>query len=150
MLKRYGKEAGTFFKQETKLTTREQAVALCDGKIDAFIWVTAVGAAAAVGKKDETCEKRLLDSTGLDLEADGDRWLVSDVRLNSHAQTAGVDLDWEIVWAKLQADRFAKQWFYVSAAGLFCLIFILQSRRSRRQNDVNQGVQKQTGKALTS
>lgn len=59
-------------------------------------------------EKDETCEKRLLDSTGLDLEADGDRWLVSDVRLNSHAQTAGVDLDWEIVWAKLQADRFAK------------------------------------------
>lgn len=45
MLKKYGKEPGTFFKQDTKLTTREQATALCDGKIDAYIWVSAVGAA---------------------------------------------------------------------------------------------------------
>jgi len=45
IVKRYGETNKSFFKQETKLTTREQATALCDGKIDAFVWVTAVGAA---------------------------------------------------------------------------------------------------------
>jgi TRAP transporter TAXI family solute receptor len=59
MLKRYGKEAGTFFKQETKLTTREQAVALCDDKIDAFIWVTAVGA-ATITEASNTCKVALV------------------------------------------------------------------------------------------
>ncbi len=91
-------------------------------------------------KKGETGEERLLNSTGLDIEVDGSRWLVSDVRLNSPIQTAGVDIDWEIVWAKLQAERFPKQWFYVPAFGLFQLIFFLQSRRKM----------KQTGEALAS
>lgn len=55
MLKRYGMRADTFFKQETKLTTREQSVVLCDGKIDAFIWVTAVGA-ATITEASNTCD----------------------------------------------------------------------------------------------
>lgn len=59
MLKKYGYEAKSFFKQETKLTTREQAVALCDGKIDAFIWVTAVGA-ATITEASNTCEIALV------------------------------------------------------------------------------------------
>jgi len=93
-----------------------------------------------LGKKGADGKKRLLESSGLDLETDGDRWVVSDVRLNSPAQTAGVAFDWEIVWAKLQAERFAKQWFYLPAAGLFWLIFFLQSRRKMKLNGVNQGV----------
>jgi uncharacterized protein len=44
MLKKYGVSAKQFFKQDAKLSTREQSSALCDGKIDAFILVAAVGA----------------------------------------------------------------------------------------------------------
>lgn len=56
---KYGEEPNTFFKQETKLTTREQATALCDGKIDAFVWVTAVGA-ATITEAANTCEVDLV------------------------------------------------------------------------------------------
>lgn len=94
-----------------------------------------------LGKKETDGEKRMRKNTGLDLEADGGRWLVSNVLINSPAQIAGVEFDWEIVWAKLQAKRFAKQWFYVPAAGLFWLIFILQSRRIR-QDDIIQSMRK--------
>lgn len=56
---RYGSTPKEFFKQETKLTTREQATALCDGKIDAFVWVTAVGA-ATITEASNTCEVELV------------------------------------------------------------------------------------------
>ncbi len=59
IVKRYGAEPKDFFKQETKLTTREQATALCDGKIDAFVWVTAVGA-ATITEASNTCEVDLV------------------------------------------------------------------------------------------
>ncbi len=55
IVKRYGEKPEDFFKQETKLTTREQATALCDGKIDAFVWVTAVGA-ATITEAANTCD----------------------------------------------------------------------------------------------
>ncbi len=55
IVKRYGAEPKDFFRQETKLTTREQATALCDGKIDAFVWVTAVGA-ATITEAANTCD----------------------------------------------------------------------------------------------
>ncbi|PIE72756.1 MAG: C4-dicarboxylate ABC transporter substrate-binding protein [Deltaproteobacteria bacterium] len=56
---RYGENPEKFFKQETKLTTREQATALCDGKIDAFVWVTAVGA-ATITEAANTCDVDLV------------------------------------------------------------------------------------------
>ena len=55
MLDRYGVSADSFFKQETKLTSKEQAQALCDGKIDAFFYPTAVGAASIL-EATNTCE----------------------------------------------------------------------------------------------
>ena len=59
MLGRYGVEADSFFKQETKLTSKEQAQALCDGKIDAFFYPTAVGAASIL-EATNTCNAKVI------------------------------------------------------------------------------------------
>jgi len=59
IVQRYGEKNETFFRQETKLTSREQATALCDGKIDAFVWVTAVGA-ATITEAANTCDIALV------------------------------------------------------------------------------------------
>ncbi|UOA32874.1 hypothetical protein DSM110093_02681 [Sulfitobacter sp. DSM 110093] len=59
MLDRYGVSADTFFKQETKLTSKEQAQALCDGKIDAFFYPTAVGAASIL-EATNTCDAKVI------------------------------------------------------------------------------------------
>ncbi len=59
MMGRYGVEPESFFKQETKLTSKEQAQALCDGKIDAFFYPTAVGAASII-EATNTCDARVV------------------------------------------------------------------------------------------
>lgn len=51
---RYGLDPKSYFGQETKLTSREQASALCDGKIDAFIYPTGV-TAASITEATNTC-----------------------------------------------------------------------------------------------
>lgn len=59
MLGYYGVEADSFFKQETKLTSKEQSQALCDGKIDAFVYPTAVGAASIL-EATSTCDAKVI------------------------------------------------------------------------------------------
>jgi len=59
-LKLYGETAESFFKQETKLTSREQAQALCDGKIDAFFFPVAIGTSSIV-EATNTCDATLAD-----------------------------------------------------------------------------------------
>ncbi len=54
----YGLKADEFFKLETKLTSREQASALCDGKIDAFIYPTGI-TAASITEATNTCDAEI-------------------------------------------------------------------------------------------
>jgi uncharacterized protein len=54
-LEAYGTTPEEFFKQATKLTSREQAQALCDGKIDAFIYPVAISG-ATIAEATNTCE----------------------------------------------------------------------------------------------
>ncbi|VAW74913.1 TRAP transporter solute receptor, TAXI family precursor, partial [hydrothermal vent metagenome] len=54
-LSKYGTTTEKFFKQATKLTSREQAQALCDGKIDAFIYPVAISA-ATIAEATNTCD----------------------------------------------------------------------------------------------
>ena len=53
---------------DSKLTNREQGPALCDGKIDAFIYPTSVPV-AAVTETANTCEIRLISVAGPELDA---------------------------------------------------------------------------------
>lgn len=59
-LKVYGETAASYFKQETKLTSREQAQALCDGKIDAFFFPVGIGTSSVV-EATNTCESEIAE-----------------------------------------------------------------------------------------
>jgi uncharacterized protein len=54
-LKAYGSTPEAFFRQSTKLTSREQSQALCDGKIDAFIYPVAISG-ATIAEATNTCD----------------------------------------------------------------------------------------------
>jgi len=49
-----------FFKQATKLTSREQAQALCDGKIDAFIYPVGISG-ASITEATNTCDAEIVE-----------------------------------------------------------------------------------------
>ncbi|MSP67449.1 MAG: TAXI family TRAP transporter solute-binding subunit [Alphaproteobacteria bacterium] len=57
---KYGVSAKQHFSQETKLTVREQAQALCDGKIDAFLYLTGLGA-GTMQEAASTCNAIIVD-----------------------------------------------------------------------------------------
>lgn len=59
-LSRYNEKAGTYFGQATRLTSREQAQALCDGKIDAFFYTTGV-TASTITEATNTCDAEVLN-----------------------------------------------------------------------------------------
>jgi uncharacterized protein len=58
-LEAYGTTPEDYFGQITKLTSREQAQALCDGKIDAFIYPVAVSG-ASIAEATNTCEAKIV------------------------------------------------------------------------------------------
>ncbi|MFV2037535.1 MAG: TAXI family TRAP transporter solute-binding subunit [Paracoccaceae bacterium] len=67
-LKAYGSSPDEFFKQVTKLTSREQAQALCDGKIDAFIYPVAISG-ATIAEATNTCDAVVVSWNDADISA---------------------------------------------------------------------------------
>lgn len=61
-LGRYGTSPDEYFGQATRLTSREQAQALCDGKIDAFFYTTGI-TASTITKATNTCDATILNWT---------------------------------------------------------------------------------------
>lgn len=59
-LNQYDATPESYFKQATRLTSREQAQALCDGKIDAYIYPTGI-TAATVTEATNTCDTKILN-----------------------------------------------------------------------------------------
>ena len=59
-LSRYGTDPESYFGQATRLTSREQAQALCDGKIDAFFYSTGV-TASSITEATNTCDANVLN-----------------------------------------------------------------------------------------
>lgn len=59
-LSRYGKAPEDAFGQATRLTSREQAQALCDGKIDAFFYTTGI-TASSITEATNTCDASVLN-----------------------------------------------------------------------------------------
>jgi len=58
-LSRYGTTPEDTFGQATRLTSREQAQALCDGKIDAFFYTTGI-TASSITEATNTCDASIL------------------------------------------------------------------------------------------
>ncbi len=59
-LEQYGTDPDSFFGQATRLTSREQAQALCDGKIDAFYYTTGISA-SSITEAVNTCDASILN-----------------------------------------------------------------------------------------
>ena len=59
-LGRYNTSPEKYFGQATRLTSREQAQALCDGKIDAFFYTTGI-TASTITEATNTCDARVLN-----------------------------------------------------------------------------------------
>jgi TRAP transporter TAXI family solute receptor len=59
-LGRYDTDAEKFFGQATRLTSREQAQALCDGKIQAFFYTTGI-TASSITEATNTCDAEVLN-----------------------------------------------------------------------------------------
>ncbi len=59
-LGRYGTTPDEYFGQATRLTSREQAQALCDGKIDAFFYSTGI-TASTITEATNTCDASILN-----------------------------------------------------------------------------------------
>jgi hypothetical protein len=67
-LSRYDTDADKFFGQATRLTSREQAQALCDGKIDAFFYTTGV-TASSITEATNTCDSTVLNWNDATIDA---------------------------------------------------------------------------------
>ncbi len=59
-LEAYGKTPEEFFRQATRLTSREQSQALCDGKIDAYIYPVGISG-ATIAEATNTCEAVIVE-----------------------------------------------------------------------------------------
>lgn len=70
-----------------------------------------------------------LDKLGLLLMEDGDRTIVDMVTYGSPAADLGFEFDQEIVEILAPVDRWAKEWMWIPAVGVFLLVFGLQWRR---------------------
>ena len=70
-----------------------------------------------------------LNKLGLLLMEDGDRTIVDMVTYGSPAADLGFEFDQEIVEILAPVDRWAKEWMWIPAVGVFLLVFGLQWRR---------------------
>ncbi len=87
----------------------------------------------SLGDKESDGAVRLKENTGLVLATENDKVLIDDIWFGSKAQQTGIDYGWELLWAEVEVERNAKQWFYLPAFGLLFMIWYLQ--RNRRMAD---------------
>lgn len=83
----------------------------------------------------KTGEERL-ESLGLELYVEDDRAFVDMVTFGSLAAELGFDFDQEIVEVSAPVDRWAKEWMWLPALLVFGLVFQLQQRRRKQQDDM--------------
>ena len=76
-------------------------------------------------------ETRLRDNAGIELLAnDEGQWVVDNVGFGSWAEKERIDFDWIVLTVEREADRIAKEVFYLPALLLLLLVIMLQRRRT--------------------
>ena len=73
---------------------------------------------------------RLRQSAGLELRIDNGIWLVDAIEFGGPAERQQIDFDWQIADLQRNADRPAKQWFFLPALMLLGAIVAAQRRRA--------------------
>ncbi len=87
----------------------------------------------AIGEKEDDGKSRLKENTGLVLAMEGEKMLIDDISFGSKAQQTGIDFGWELLWAQVEAERMAKQWFYLPAFCFLWLIWFIQRMRLKTE-----------------
>ncbi|MCM2340510.1 TRAP transporter permease [Rhodoferax sp.] len=71
-------------------------------------------------------------SAGVNVMAQGDDLLITQVRFGSRAEKLGMEQGFRIVSAEIPADRPAKEWMFPPAMALLLLVIALQRARARK------------------
>lgn len=75
--------------------------------------------------------KARLASSGLQVMAQGQEWMVMQVRFGSVAEKLGIEQGFTIRSVELEADRPEKEWVFIPALMLLALVVMAQRRRSK-------------------
>ena len=87
--------------------------------------------AGSMPSEDATGALRLEVETGLMLRQEDDgRFFVDDLAFDGPAEQAGLDFDYEVTEMQIERKRPPKEWFYLPALMLLCLLAFWQRRRT--------------------
>ncbi|MEQ9695621.1 TRAP transporter permease [Shimia sp. SDUM112013] len=79
---------------------------------------------------------RLFDGAGIEFREEDGKIFVDNLNFGGPAEQLGIDFDWEVVELEVEADRMAKEIFYLPAFLLLGLVYLLQMRRKRKEEGV--------------
>lgn len=113
---------------DASLRVRLVGLDLNDEAIDAR-YLLPVGAAGGDGAS------RLLDGAGIEFRDEGGKIFVDNLNFGGPSEQLGIDFDWEVVELEVEADRLPKELFYIPALLLLLLVWQLQMRRKRTQEE---------------
>ncbi|WP_296494622.1 TRAP transporter permease [Rhodoferax sp.] len=88
------------------------------------------GVLLPLGPKGTARER--LASAGVNVMAQGDELLITQVRFGSRAEKLGMEQGFRIVSAETPADRPAKEWMFLPTIPLLLLVIALQRARARK------------------
>jgi TRAP transporter 4TM/12TM fusion protein len=75
---------------------------------------------------------RLLNGAGIELREEEGKYLIDNLSFGSYAEQQKLDFDWEITQFEVDADRPAKEWFFIPAFLLVVLVAWRQRKRKAR------------------
>ena len=78
---------------------------------------------------------RLLDSSGIEFRDEDGQIFVDNLNFGGPAEQLGIDWDWELVELEVPADRMPKDIFYLPAALIVLVVFLLQRRRQPKTEE---------------
>ncbi|MBU2021809.1 MAG: DUF3394 domain-containing protein, partial [Gammaproteobacteria bacterium] len=73
---------------------------------------------------------RLLNGAGIELREEEGKYLIDNLSFGSYAEQQKLDFDWEITQFEVDADRPAKEWFFIPA---FLLVVLVAWRQRKRK-----------------
>ncbi|MFK7868790.1 MAG: TRAP transporter permease [Roseobacter sp.] len=83
---------------------------------------------------------RLIDGAGIEFREEDGKIFVDNLNFGGPAEQLGIDFDWEVVELDVAADRMPKELFYIPALLLLLVVWLLQMRRKRAQEEPQEAL----------